>query len=325
MTTMQKVTGTGQEIRGHVGHNREIILALVLVVLVVIMSSLSPLFLTASNLLDMSRYFAETGLIALGMTLIIITGGIDLSVGSILALSSVTLGFSYQAGMPLPLSVLCAVVVGILCGLLNGVLTTAWNIHPLAITIATMALFRGIANAVSNQRAVSSFPEWFGLFGQGAVGLVPNQLIVLAVAVVIAAIILHRSRFGREVYAIGLNPVVARFSGIKVRRDLIAVYALTGMLAGIAAVIYTSRVSSARSDAGLALELSVIAAVVLGGASVRGGIGSIIGTVLGLLIISTLNQGLLLTSLNANWVMVILGAVMLVGVFINEGLRPAPR
>ena len=321
MTTTQRAARTAPKTRNFSWLNREILLAVVLLVLVIVMSNLSPLFLTASNLLDMSRYFAETGLIALGMTLIVITGGIDLSVGSILALSSVTLGFSYQAGIPLPLAILCAIVAGALCGMLNGILTTAWNIHPLAITIATMALFRGIANAISNQQAVSSFPEWFNLFGQGAVGLIPNQLIVLAVAVAIAAVILHRSKFGREVYAIGLNPVVARFSGIKVNRNLIAVYALTGILAGLAAVIYTSRVSSARSDAGMMLELSVIAAVVLGGASVRGGMGSIIGTVMGLLIISTLNQGLLLTSLNANWVMIILGSVMLIGVFVNEVFR----
>lgn len=301
--------------------SRETVLALIFIAELIVMAQLSPLFLTPSNLLDTSRYFVEGGLIALGMTLVIITGGIDLSVGSILALSSVSLGFSFAAGTPLPLAIILAIIVGAVCGLLNGYLATTLRIHPLAITIGTQALFRGIANAVTNQNAVSSFPEWFGLFGQGAVGLVPNQLFVFTIAAIIVGLLLHRGRFGREVYAVGLNDQVARYSGISTKWTVIRVYLLTGALAGLAAVIYTSRVSSARSDAGLGLELTVIAAVVLGGASVRGGAGSIVGTVFGLLIVATLNQGLLLTSINANWTMVFTGIIMVAGVFLNEFFR----
>jgi rhamnose transport system permease protein len=303
------------------GFGREAVLLIVLIGLIIAMAQASPLFLTLDNLLDTSRYFVETGLIALGMTLVIITGGIDVSVGSTLALASVTIGFTYQAGVPLIVAVVLGVLVGTACGIFNGVLTAVWDMHPLAITIATLSFFRGIAIAITNENAVSSFPNWFGLFGQGAVGQVPNQLFVFVVAAVIVWFVLHRTVLGRRIFALGLSQQVARFSAVRTVRIKVFVYAITGLLAGIAAVIYTSRVSTARSDAGTGLELQVIAAVVLGGASVRGGAGSIGGTILGLLIISVLNQGLLLTSINSNWTLVIIGAVMIVGVFINEFFR----
>lgn len=300
---------------------REAVLALVLLVEVIVLAQLSPFFLTVTNLLDTSRYFVETGLIALGMTLVIIAGGIDLSVGSLFALASVTLGFSYDAGLPLPLAIIAALAVAAAGGLLNGVLSTRWEVHPLAITIATFALFRGIANAVTNADAVSTFPAWFDYFGQYYIGSVPGQLLVFTVGAALVWMLLALTRFGRWVYAIGINEEAARFSGAPVWRIKTLVYALTGLLVGIAAVIYTSRVSTARADAGLGLELGVIAAVVLGGASIYGGSGTIAGTVLGVVIIAVLQQGLLLTDLDSNWILVITGAVMAVGVFLNEFFR----
>ncbi|MGH2870823.1 MAG: ABC transporter permease [Solirubrobacteraceae bacterium] len=301
--------------------SREGVLLGVLAVEIIVLAQLSPYFLTVTNLLDTSRYFVESGLIALGMTFVIITGGIDLSVGGGLALASVCLGFGYQAGIPLPLAIAGAVVVGTAGGALNGVLVTRWDVHPIAITIATQALFRGIAYAITNANAVSTFPHWFNYFGQYYLGAVPGQLLVFVVAAVALAIVLHRGRLGRYVHGIGVNDEAALFSGVPVKRTKVTVYALTGLLVGVAAVIYTSRVSTARADAGLGLELAVIAAVVLGGASINGGLGSILGTVLGVVIIAVLQQGLLLTTLNSNWIPVITGGLMLAGVFVNEFFR----
>ena len=303
------------------GIPREGVLLALLLVLVVVLAQLSPYFLTVSNILNTSRYFVETGLIALGMTMIIVTGGIDLSVGSALALASVTLGFSYKAGVPLPLAIVAALLVGTACGTLNGFLVTRWDVHPLAITLATQALFRGIAYAVTNLDAVSTFPNWFDDFGQFYLGPVPGQLLAFIVAALLVWALLSFGRFGRHVYALGVNEEAARFSGVPIWRTKTAVYAITGLLVGLAAVIYTSRVSTARADAGLGLELGVIAAVVLGGASIYGGSGTIHGTVLGVVIIAILQQGLLLTSIDSNWILVITGAVMVLGVFVNEFFR----
>ncbi len=301
---------------------REGVLLVLLVIEVIVLAQLSPYFLTVTNILGASQFFVENGLIALGMTLVIITGGIDLSVAGGLALASVTLGFSYQAGLPLPLAIAAAIVVATAGGLLNGLLTTRWRVHPLVITIATGALFRGIAGAVSNQNAVSVFPTWFNVFGQSHIGPVPDQLIVFVVAAVVVWVVLARGRFGRYVYAIGINDETARFSGVPVWRTKTLVYGITGLLVGIAAVIYTSRVSTARSDAALGTELAVIAAVVLGGASISGGSGTVLGTVLGVLILAFLQQGLLLvTTLDSNWILVITGGVMIAGVFVNEFFR----
>jgi ribose/xylose/arabinose/galactoside ABC-type transport system permease subunit len=283
---------------------------------------LSPYFLTVSNLLDTSRYFSETGLIAIGMSLIIITGGIDLSVGSLLALVSVVVGFSMAGGVPLPVSIVLGLVTGYAGGLFNGVLVTRLSLSPLTVTLGTMALYRGIAYAVSNSNAVSSFPDWFAYFGAYYVGgVVPLQLIVFLLAAVVVGLYLERGRFGRYIRGIGYNPRATRFSGIPVNRIWTNAYVITGLLVAVAALIYTSRVATARANAGIGLELVVIAAVVLGGASIKGGSGTILGTVLGVLILAFLQQGLGLLGAPAALTLVAQGAVLLVAVFVNEFFR----
>jgi rhamnose transport system permease protein len=302
--------------------SREVVLLVVLVVLMIVMSLLSPLFFTVGNLLNTSRFFVEVGLMALGMTLIIITGGIDLSVGSNLALVSVAVGFSYAAGLPLPLAIVFGLVVGVAAGLFNGLFITLLDLHPLVVTLGTFALFQGLAYGVSKAEAVSDFPGWFAYFGQAYfLNVVPGQLIIFIVAVVVVWLILSRSRFGRYVYAIGNNEEAARFSGVPVRRVKLALYSGIGLLVGMAAVIYTSRVYTARGDSGLGLELDVISAVVLGGASIYGGSGTIGGTVLGVLIIATLRNGLVLAGVPSTWQVFVLGVLLLVAVFLNEFFR----
>ena len=301
--------------------SREVVLLAVLIVLMVVMSLLSPLFLTVGNLLNTSRFFVEVGLMALGMTLIIITGGIDLSVGSNLALVSVAVGFSYAAGLPLPLAIVFGLVVGVGAGLFNGLFITLLDLHPLVVTLGTFALFQGLAYGLSEAQAVSDFPGWFAYFGQAYFGPVPGQLFIFILAVVVVWLILSRTRFGRYVYAIGSNEEAARFSGVPVRKVKLALYSGIGLLVGMAAVIYTSRVYTARGDSGLGLELDVISAVVLGGASIYGGSGTIGGTVLGVLIIATLRNGLTLAGVPSTWIVFVLGVLLLVAVFLNEFFR----
>jgi rhamnose transport system permease protein len=301
--------------------SREVVLLGVLIVLMIVMSLLSPLFLTLGNLLNTSRFFVEVGLMALGMTLIIITGGIDLSVGSNLALVSVAVGFSFAAGLPLPLAIVFGLVVGVAAGLFNGLFITLLDLHPLVVTLGTFALFQGLAYGLSRAEAVSDFPGWFAYFGQAYLGPVPGQLFIFVVAVVVVWLILSRTRFGRYVYAIGNNEEAARFSGVPINRVKLILYSGMGLLVGIASVIYTSRVYTARGDSGLGLELDVISAVVLGGASIYGGSGTIGGTMLGVLIIATLRNGLVLAGVPSTWQVFVLGVLLLVAVFLNEFFR----
>ena len=301
--------------------SRELVLFAVLILVVAVMSFLSPNFLTLGNMLNTSRFFTEIGLIALGMTLIIITAGIDLSVGSALALVSVAVGFSFAAGLPLPLAILLGLFVGLLAGAFNSFFITQLELHPLVVTLGTLALFRGLAFGLSDADAVSDFPPWFDYFGQFFVGPIPGQLFVFVIAVVVVWLILSRTRFGRYVYAIGHNEEAARFSGVPIRRVKIALYTGTGFLVALAAIIYTSRVSTARGDSGTGLELDVIAAVVLGGASIYGGKGTIGGTVLGLLIIATLRNGLVLAGISSTWQLFMLGVLLIAAVFFNEFFR----
>jgi ribose/xylose/arabinose/galactoside ABC-type transport system permease subunit len=301
--------------------SREVVLLGVLIVLMVVMSLLSPLFFTVGNLLNTSRFFVEVGLMALGMTLIIITGGIDLSVGSNLALVSVAVGFSYAAGLPLPLAIVLGLVVGLAAGLFNGLFITLLDLHPLVVTLGTFALFQGLAYGLTKAEAISDFPGWFAYFGQAYFGPVPLQLFVFILAVVVVWLILSRTSFGRYVYAIGNNEEAARFSGVPVRKVKLALYAGIGLLVAMASVIYTSRVYTARGDSGLGLELDVISAVVLGGASIYGGSGTIGGTVLGVLIIATLRNGLVLAGVPSTWQVFVLGVLLLVAVFLNEFFR----
>jgi rhamnose transport system permease protein len=301
--------------------SRELVLLGVLITITLVMAQLSPFFFTLGNLLDTSRYFVEIGLIALGMTLIIITAGIDLSVGAGLALVSVAVGFSFAAGLPLPLALVLGLLTGLGAGLFNGLFITHLDLHPLVVTLGTFALFRGLAYGLSDADAVSSYPAWFAYFGQAYLGPIPGQLILFVVAVIVVWIVLSRTSFGRYVYAIGSNEEAARFSGVPVWRVKLALYTGTGFLVALAAIIYTSRVSTARADSGLGLELDVIAAVVLGGASIYGGVGTIAGSVLGVLIIATLRNGLVLAGVPSTWQLFLLGILVISAVFLNEFFR----
>jgi rhamnose transport system permease protein len=297
----------------------ETILAMLLVVVLFALASQSDRFFTTANLLNQGRLMAEVGLVALAMTFVIVTGGIDLSVGSILGLTAILLGvFWHNLGMPLPVAMVLAVFAAGIGGLVNGLIITRFRVPPLIATLATLALYRGLAEGISQARSVRGYPEWFFVLGQGEVLGVPTQLWILGALVIIAAVILGLTTFGRATYATGANEIGARFSGIGVDRTKLLIYTASGLVAGLAGVIFVSRVSTTRSDMGTGLELDVITAVVLGGTSIFGGRGTIIGTVLGLILMQALKNGLALSGVKGDGTIVVIGLVLILAIVASN-------
>jgi len=299
--------------------SQEGLLLVILLVIMFVLSRMSERFLTAGNLFALTRLFVEVGLMTLPMTMIIITGGTDLSVGSMFGFTSVMLGAAWSYwGLPLPGAILVALGFGLLCGAFNGLLITKLKIPPLIVTLATLAIYRGLAYGVSQARSVGGWPKAFQFLGQGYVGPFPVQFLIWVVAAVAAALFLSRTALGRYVYAIGNNETGALFSGIPVDRLKLALYMFSGFMAALAGVVFVSRVTTTRADAATGLELDVIAAVVLGGTSIAGGSGSILGTTLGLLIISLLRNGLTLAGIKGDATVIIIGAVLVLAVWVNR-------
>ena len=300
----------------------ETALAILVALALAVLASRSDRFFTVENLLNQGRLMTEVGLIALAMTFVIVTGGIDLSVGSTVGMSAIFLGVLWHgAGLPLPLAVLAALLIGTFAGLFNGFIITRFKVPPLIATLATLALYRGIAEGVSEARSVRGYPDWFAVLGQGDVLEVPAQLWLLLVAVVITALILGLTVFGRTTYAIGSNEIAARFSGLSVDSTKLAIYAGSGFAAALAGVILVSRVSTTRSDMGSGYELTAITAVVLGGTSIFGGRGTIIGTVLGLVLMQALNNGLSLAGVKGDGTIVVIGAILILAVLLANLFR----
>lgn len=300
----------------------ESILAVLLVLALIVLSLQSDRFFTVDNLLNQGRLMAEVGLIALAMTFVIVSAGIDLSVGSILGLVAILLGVFWQnAGLPLPVAMALGVAVGGLAGLFNGIIITRFRVPPLIATLATLALYRGLAEGISQARSVRGYPEWFFVLGQGEVLGVPTQVWIFLACAVIAAIVLGMSTFGRATYAAGANAIAARFSGIPVDRTILLIYTASGLISGLAAIIFVSRVSTTRSDMGTGLELDVITAVVLGGTSIFGGRGTIIGTLLGLMLMQALKNGLALAGVKGDGTIVVIGLILIATIIISNLVR----
>jgi rhamnose transport system permease protein len=306
---------------------RTLVLFLFLIGELIVFNVLLPGYMSPDSLLDTSRTFVETGILALGMTFVIISGGIDLSVASLLALVSVVIGLSFQAGLPLPAAMLLGLATGIAGGLLNGAAVAYLGLHPFVVTLATMAIYRGAAYAISNAAAVSDFPPWFTTIGQSYIadGVVPTQLPILLVIAIALWLMLGRTSFGRRVYSVGANELATRFSGVSVERTRLAIYALMGALVAVAAIIQTARLSTARANASMGLELPVIAMVVLGGTRITGGSGTIMGTLLGVLVLAYMQDGLASVGVRNDWGLVVVGAFLILGVLVNELFRRSPR
>jgi rhamnose transport system permease protein len=300
----------------------ETVLAVILIVALFGLGALNNRFLTIDNLLNQGRLMTEIGLIALPMTFVIVTGGIDLSVGAIVGLCAIMLGYSWKTfGFPLPLAIVFSLAVGAFAGFVNGLVITRVKVPPLIMTIATLALYRGLAEGVSQAHSVRGYPEWFYFLGQGSLFGVPTQLLVLVVLTIAAGIVLDRTTFGRTLYAIGANETAARFSALNVDRTKLIVYTLSGLASGLAAFVLVSRVTTTRMDMGMGYELDVIAAVVLGGTSIFGGSGTIWGTAVGLAMIQLLKNGLALTGVKGDATIVVIGVALILSVLIASSLQ----
>lgn len=298
-----------------------------LIVLFVLLSFLAPNFLTARNLVNVLDQVTVLGILALGATAVIITGGIDLSVGAVLALSVMVLGWlSHDGGWPLWLSMIACVAVGGLAGLVNGLAVTMAKLPPFIATLAMMSIARGLANMITDGRQIVGYPEWFySLSSTRYFDFFTVTLIGLIVCYVIGWAWLKYRPSGRAVYAVGGGPEVARLAGIKVRSVTTWVYVFAGITAGLAAIVLASRLDSSQPSAGTGLELNVIAAVVIGGASLAGGVGRITGTVFGVLIIGVLNNGLNLLGVSPFIQQIIIGTVIAAAVFTDVLRRRKAR
>ncbi len=291
-----------------------------LFLLVVIVSILNPSFLEPLNLLNLLRQVAINALIAFGMTFVILTGGIDLSVGAILALSSALTAGMMVAGVDPIIAIIVGCILGALMGMVNGLFITKGKMAPFIATLATMTIFRGLTLVYTGGNPITGLGDnyLFQLFGRGYFLGIPVPAITMILAFVILFILLHKTPFGRKTYAIGGNEKAALISGIKVSKVKIMIYSLSGMLAALAGAILTSRLNSAQPTAGTSYELDAIAAVVLGGTSLSGGKGRIFGTLIGALIIGTLNNGLNLLGVSSFYQMVVKGIVILIAVLLDR-------
>lgn len=291
-----------------------------LFLLVVIVSILNPSFLEPLNLLNLLRQVAINALIAFGMTFVILTGGIDLSVGAILALSSALTAGMMVAGVDPIIAIIAGCILGALMGMVNGLFITKGKMAPFIATLATMTIFRGLTLVYTGGNPITGLGDnyLFQLFGRGYFLGIPVPAITMILAFVILFILLHKTPFGRKTYAIGGNEKAALISGIKVPKIKIMIYSLSGMLAALAGAILTSRLNSAQPTAGTSYELDAIAAVVLGGTSLSGGKGRIFGTLIGALIIGTLNNGLNLLGVSSFYQMVVKGIVILIAVLLDR-------
>ena len=291
-----------------------------LVVLFVVISCLNSSFIDPSNLKNLLRQVSINALISFGMTFVILTGGIDLSVGSILALSSVLMGSFIKSGNNPIVGIVLACVMGAVLGAVNGLVITKGKVAPFIATLATMTIFRGLTLVYTNGNPISSLTESeaFHSFGQGFFMGLPVPAIMMLLMFAVSYFILHKTTLGRKTYAVGGNEKVSFIAGIKIDRIKIFAYTITGYLCGMAGAILTSRLNSAQPTAGTGYELDAIAAVVLGGTSLSGGKGRIVGTIIGALIIGTLNNGLNILNVSSFYQQVVKGIVILLAVLMDR-------
>ncbi|HEY8551663.1 MAG TPA: ABC transporter permease [Vicinamibacterales bacterium] len=297
----------------------ERVLLLVLLGELLIFSLAGTNFFTLRNAAEVARASTEIGLLALGLTVVILSGGIDLSCGSLLGLAAIAFGAAWRdAGLPVPAAVLVGLAVGAAGGALNGLLIARGGVPALIVTLGTYSLFRGLAEGVTGGAGnYTGFPAALLRLGQGQVAGVPSQLWILVVAAAAFAVLVHAGTFGRTIRAIGFSPGGARHAGIPVATRLLTAYVLSGLMAGIAAVIYVARLGQAKADAGTGFELTAITAVVLGGTSIFGGRGSVGGTLLGVAVLAILQNGLRLSDQPAELAGVLTGVLLLVAIGIG--------
>lgn len=299
--------------------NIGIIIALVaMCVFLVIFPRTRTTFLTQKNIFNILRQNSTNLFLATGMTMVIILGGIELSVGSVIALSGcIAAGCVVNLGLPEIVGFLAALLVGALVGVFNGFVVSMTDIPPFIVTLASMNITKGIALVLTGGAPIRCMTDMFKFPGAGYVGPVPTPVILMLIVFVIAALMINRTKLGRHMYAVGGNPQAAQFSGINVKKVKFIIYTYTGLMAGLAGVVTASRLYSGQPTAGDGAEMDAIAAVVVGGTSMSGGSGKIGGTLIGVLIIGVLNNGLNLMGVDSNWQYIVKGLVILLAVYVD--------
>ena len=312
---------------------------LFLFALMVVFSLAEPRFLSPLNLLNVMRQISITGLIALGMTFVILTGGIDLSVGSVVALAglvaaalskgssgnTLSLEEVVAVGSPVWVAAGAAVLVGLAAGLIQGLAITRLNVPPFVVTLGGLSAFRGAALLYSGGGPISAFDADYRYWGQGRVAGVPVPVLIFVALAVLCTVVLRRTRFGRHVYAVGGNVEAARLSGLDVRAITLSVYVIVGLFAGLAGFVLSSRLNSAEAVAGTGYELTVIASVVIGGTSLFGGVGGIAGTMVGAALIGVLLNGLVLLNVSPYVTQIIVGSIIVLAVAFDRLVKGSRR
>lgn len=301
----------------------EFLLGVLFVGVVIFFSNASPYFLDYFNMMNTTFNFMEKAILALPMIFVIMCGDIDISVASIMALSSFSMGLASSKGAETPEIVLVGLAVGLLAGIVNGLMVTGLKIPAIAVTLGSSSLFRGISQAALEDQAYTKYPESFGYFGQGYVGesLVPFELVLFLILAAIMGFILHKTSYGRKLYTVGNSITAARFSGVPVNRIRFTNLALNGLFAGIAAVLLTSRISSTRPNIATGYELEAITLVVLGGVSITGGKGNILGVIIAVFLLGYLKFGMGLLNLSAKIMIITTGFLLIGAVLIPELLN----
>ncbi|MDD7972731.1 ribose ABC transporter permease [Roseinatronobacter sp. HJB301] len=286
------------------------------------MSFASDNFFTVNNILNVLRQVSVVGILAVGMTFVILTGGIDLSVGAVMALSgTVAAGLMVNMGLPGGVGLAAALLVGTGLGLISGALV-AWGRMPaIIVTLAMMGIARGLGLIYSGGYPISGLPGWVSWFGVGRIGIIPVPVIIMVTVYALAWVMLERTAFGRHVYSLGGNETAARLSGVRTRWVKLAVFGISGLTASLAAIVLTGRLMSGQPNAGVGFELDAIAAVVLGGTAIAGGRGLILGTLIGAVLLGILNNGLNLMGINPYMQDVIKGLIILLAIYIGREWR----
>lgn len=291
---------------------------IILIAMIILMTILTPAFLTSSNLLNIVRQVSFIGIVAMGVTMVIITTGIDLSSGSVIALVSVITASFAQGDHPLIVALAIGLAVGALAGFINGAISAKGAIPPFIATLGMMIAARGLALLYSDGRPIGGLSESFLFIGQGEIGGIPVPILIFLIMGVISHLMLSKTKFGKYTYAIGGNEHAARICGINVDKYKILIYTYAGFLAALAGIMLTSRISAGQPSMGVMYELDAIAAAVIGGTSLSGGIGTIPGTIVGALIIGVLNNGLDLLNVSSYWQQILKGVIIVSAVLIDS-------
>ncbi|MCC3372513.1 ABC transporter permease [Cohnella sp. REN36] len=297
--------------------SKEAMLGLVLIALFLLMSIIAPGFLDSYNLSNMMFQLPELGILALGMMVVILTAGIDLSITYTASFSGVIAALCMSHHYPIAVAIGIGIAVALLCGLLNGFFIAIIGVSPILVTLGSMVLFEGVILTITKGNAISGFPDAFGQIGNMSIGPIPLPVIVFLVLAVITATLLNRTIWGRSVYKVGINPVAARFSGLHVKRVLLGVYLFSAFMASIAAIIMISRYNSAKVDLGSSYLLLTVSAAVLGGTEISGGYGKVKGTVYAVAIFQVLSNGLNLLGIPRTVVDILMGVILIAVLTLN--------